>query len=306
MTVRTHELDKAELHVHLEGSIEAETMSLIAPSLSREEIAARYSFNSFEQFLKNFGWVTMHLSTPEHYGMAATALVRKLESQNVRYAEITLSAGVALRRGQDLQAIHRAVMDAAAASSVKTAWIWDAVRQWGVEAAERVVDAAIEHASQGVVAFGLGGDEANGPASQFLHVFQRARDAGLRLVCHAGEITAADSVRQALDCGAERIGHGIRAVNDVALLRRLARENIPLEISISSNVLLRAVPDLPSHPIRRIYDAGVPVVLNTDDPAMFGVTLIGEYELAARAFGFSEVEMRGLAANGFRYAFAWL
>lgn len=296
-------LEKAELHVHLEGSIEPETLAEIAPQLTLDEIRGRYRYDSFLQFLKNFGWVATHLAEPRHYAIATERLLENLERQNVRYAEITLSAGVVFRKGQDLTAIHQAVREAAASSRVEVQWIWDAVRQWGVSAAQQVAEAAAAHRNQGVVAFGLGGDEAAGPAREFQGVFAWARDHGLRLVCHAGEVTNADSIWQAIECGAERVGHGIRAVDDPTLLRYLAEKNIPLEVSISSNVCLGNVPSLAEHPVRRIFDAGVPLILNTDDPPMFGTTLMREFEIAAETFGFSEEELRSVAANGFRYAF---
>ncbi len=126
---------------------------------------------------------------------------------------------------------------------------------------------------------------------------------GLRLTAHAGETVGPYSVWGALRLGAERIGHGIRSADDPQLLRHLRDHNIPLEICISSNVATGAVRSLADHPVRRIYDAGVPIILNTDDPGVFRCTLNGEYELAARQFGFSDAELRGIAENGFRYAF---
>jgi adenosine deaminase/aminodeoxyfutalosine deaminase len=125
----------------------------------------------------------------------------------------------------------------------------------------------------------------------------------LRLVAHAGESTGPESVWAALKLGAERIGHGIAAARDAELMRQLREQDIPLEICLTSNMVTGVVKSLDEHPLRRLYDAGVPIVLNTDDPAMFGCTLAGEYRLAARQFGFSEAEMRGIAENGFRYAF---
>lgn len=299
-----HDLPKAELHLHLEGSIEPETLLELAPHLSLDEIHSRYRYSSFPEFLRNFGWVARHLATPEHYATATRRLLERLAAENVRYAEITLSAGVVFWKGLDIEPIHRAVRAAAAESPVRTFWIWDAVRQWGSEAALRVAQAAAARRGDGVIAFGLGGDEAGGPARQFSEVFRYAKDAGLHLVCHAGEVTDADSIWQALECGAERIGHGIRAIDDAALQRHLAAHDIPLEISISSNVCLGNVPTLAAHPVRRLFDAGVPIVLNTDDPPMFQTTLEREYTLAAEVFGFTESELATLARNSFRYAFS--
>jgi RimJ/RimL family protein N-acetyltransferase len=154
-----------------------------------------------------------------------------------------------------------------------------------------------------VVAFGIGGSEERGPAEWFSDVFAFARSSGLRLVAHAGESMGPESVWAALRIGAERIGHGIRSIDDPSLIAHLRDNRIPLEISITSNLVTGVVARLEDHPVRRLHDAGVPIVLNTDDPAMFGCTLVGEYQLAARSFGFTDAELRGISENGFRYRF---
>ncbi|MBL8174126.1 MAG: adenosine deaminase [Bryobacterales bacterium] len=296
-------LEKAELHVHLEGSIEPGTLLEIAPSLSREEVMARYEYATFGEFLKNFGWVARHLSEPEHYAIATRRLLERMEEQNVRYAEITLSAGVIRWKGQDAGAVHQAVREAAKGSAVRVQWIWDAVRQWGVERAWEAMELAAARGGDGVIAFGWGGDAANGPAREFAGVLGEARARGLRLVCHAGEVTNAASVWEALEIGAERIGHGIRAVEDGGLVRELVERGVPLEVCVSSNVRTGAVGSMAEHPLRKLFDAGVAVVLNSDDPPMFHTTLGREYEIAAEEFGFDEEELAELAENGFRYAF---
>jgi len=153
---------------------------------------------------------------------------------------------------------------------------------------------------QGVIAYGIGGDEVRGPAEWFRDVFAFARDGGLRLVCHAGETAGPESVAAALDIGAERIGHGIAAANDPALMARLREANVPLEVCISSNVCTGAVASLEAHPVRTLYDAGVPITIHTDDPAFFRTSLEQEYEIAEQVFGLPVEEM---AANSFRYAF---
>ncbi len=168
----------------------------------------------------------------------------------------------------------------------------------------QVAQWAAERVDQGVVALGIGGSEERGPAEWFTEAYAFAKSAGLRLVAHAGESTGPQSIWDALKLGAERIGHGIAAVQDADLMRHLRENDIPLEICITSNLVTGVVKRLADHPVRRIYDAGVPIVLNTDDPAMFRCTLVGEYRLAASAFGFSEAELREIAENGFKYRFA--
>ena len=293
-------LPKAELHLHLEGSIEADTLAEIDGSVTREEFEGRTRCGSFEQFLQGYIWLTKRLEEPRHYAIATRRLLERLEEQNVRYAEITLSAGVVLWKQQDLAAVYDAIWQESQRSPVKTFWILDAVRHFGVEAAAPVVDFAITRRTEGVVAFGIGGDEARGPAAWFRDLFQRARDGGLHLVCHAGETCGPESIWAALEIGAERIGHGTSAVEDPALLRRLRERNVPLEVCISSNVCTGLVRSAREHPVRGAYDAGVPVTLNTDDPAFFRTSLSQEYEIAS-TLGLPAEE---LAVNSFRYAFA--
>jgi adenosine deaminase/aminodeoxyfutalosine deaminase len=203
-----------------------------------------------------------------------------------------------------LVAVFDALAAEAARSPVPIRWIFDAVRQWGPEAAAPVFDFAAQHVGDGVVAIGLGGFEDQGPALWFRDLYAQARDRGLRLTCHAGETTGPQSIWDALEIGAERIGHGIRAMEDPRLVEHLRARNIPLEVCITSNVRTGAVASLADHPVRRLHDAGVPIVLNTDDPALFECTLAGEFAAARREFGFTEAEVLELARNSQLYAFA--
>jgi adenosine deaminase/aminodeoxyfutalosine deaminase len=297
-------VEKAELHVHLEGSVEPETLVEMHPSLTSEEILERYRCSDFAGFLEAYKWVTRKLERPEHFAMAARHLLNRLHSQKVSYVEITLSAGVLLSRRLDPGPIlHALEEESAAQPAIEVHWILDAVRHFGVEPAMRVAELTAAHAGPGVIAFGLGGDEARDPAEGFHEVFRFAQQAGLRLVAHAGETTGPATIWRMLENGAERIGHGIRAIDDRALVRHLADHGIPLEICVSSNVITGAVASLTDHPVRRLYDSGVPIVLNTDDPAIFRTDLNREFAMVAAEFHFSEREMREIAANGFRYAF---
>jgi len=293
-------MKKAELHVHLEGSIATETLMAIDPSLIREEIEGNLKCTSFAEFLQGYIWVNKKLEKPEHYALATRHLLDSLAGQEVTYAEVTLSAGVVLWKQQDLAAVYEAVWRESQRSAVRTFWILDAIRQFGPEKGMDVAKFAVSRRKDGVVAYGIGGDEVRGPAHWFGDVFAYARDGGLRLVCHAGETAGPESVWGALAIGAERIGHGIAAAKDPKLMAQLRADNIPLEVCISSNVATGAVASLEDHPVRALYDAGVPITIHTDDPAFFGTTLAREYELAEKTFGIPACEM---AANSFRYAF---
>jgi adenosine deaminase/aminodeoxyfutalosine deaminase len=268
-----------------------------------DEIRAQYRYSDFQGFLRSFKWVNEFLDGPGAYALATRRLLERLENQNVRYAEVILSAGVILWMNRDLAVIYDAVRRESLRSKVEVRWLFDGVRQFGVESVRRVAELAAERVRDGVAGIGIGGDEARGPAGLFADVYRWAASRGLRLTAHAGETGGAASVRAALAIGAERIGHGIQSVDDPALLHELRDRRIPLEVCISSNAATGAVASLDAHPVRRLFDAGVPIVLNTDDPAMFHTTLNREYEIAVERFGFSEAELREVAANAFRYAF---
>lgn len=297
-------LEKAELHLHLEGAAAPETLCEIVPGLTAEEARARSRFANFGEFLQAFKWVHTCLRRPEHFALVLRRLMERLEAEGVRYAEINVSAGVILWRGLPLDEFFPALAEEAERGRLPVRFIFDAVRQFGVDHVQATAEAAVRWRRRGVAGFGIGGDEARGPARLYREAFEYARAHGLAALPHGGETTGPESVWEALECGARRIGHGIRAVEDGALLEELRRRDVALEICITSNVRTGAVRRLEEHPVRRLFEAGVPVVLNTDDPAMFETTLAREYELARDVFGFSDEELRQVARNSFRYALA--
>jgi aminodeoxyfutalosine deaminase len=294
----------AELHLHLEGSIDPQTLREIDPALTLEEIARETSYADFAGFIRAYVWVNRKLKSPQHYAIIARRLFESLDAQGIAYAEITVSAGVVLWKQQDLASVFDALAREAARARSTIRWILDATRQWGADAARPVFDFAAEHQGDGVVAIGIGGIEAEGPALWFRDVYARARDRGLRLTAHAGETTGPESVWDAIEIGAERIGHGIRSIQDPLLVAYLRDHDIPVEICITSNLRTGAVPSLEEHPVKRLFDAGVPILLSTDDPALFECTLQGEYALAQRQFGFTPEQLAAISENARRYAFA--
>jgi adenosine deaminase/aminodeoxyfutalosine deaminase len=230
--------------------------------------------------------------------MATTRLIEGLANQNVKYAEIIFAAGVVLWKKQPLEPIFEAAASAARAAQevlgVRVQWIFDAIRHFGVEHTREVLHWAERFRPLGVVALGIGGDEARGPAELFIDVFKEAREMSLHVVAHAGEVCGPESVRQSVEAlGAERIGHGLTAARDPAVLALLRDRRIPLEVCLTSNVATGVLGRIEDHPLPQFLD----------DPAMFGTDLVNEYLLAARTFGLTREQILQLGQNAIRAAF---
>ncbi|HEV2491903.1 MAG TPA: adenosine deaminase [Terriglobia bacterium] len=311
-------LPKVELHLHLEGSIRPETLEELAATKSwlkqrvGDWVSAReresYSYGSFEKFLAAFVLVTLLLEAPEDYALATTRLIEWLAAQQVKYAEVTLSAGVILWKKQPLDAVFEAIAQAAAEAGrrcgVRVQWIFDAVRQFGADPALAVLEWASRFRLQGVIAFGIGGDEIRGPAALFTDVYRRARGLGLHVTAHAGEAAGPESIRDAVELlGAERIGHGLTILRDPSVVELVRARAIPLEVCPTSNVATGLIADFQEHPLPKFLEAGLTVTINSDDPAMFGTSLERELELAARTFGLSSQQIVELSENAIQAAF---
>ncbi len=311
-------LPKAELHLHLEGSIQPATVCALTAQhnilLTEDEVRARYTYRDFTGFIDAFKWVTSFLREPRDYGLIARDLCDHLLAQGVVYAEVTLSIGVMLLRKQKPEANFEAILRAAEPfekNGLRVNWIFDAARQFGPEAAMEVVDAAKRCQSQKIVAFGIGGDEMSIATKEFRPVYEQAKKNGLHLLMHAGEVGGPEKIREAIELlDVERVGHGIAAARDPALMDSLADRRIPLEICPQSNIRTGALAKqlrltearIEDHPLPQLWRHGIPIVLSTDDPAMFHTTLRGEYENAAK-MGLSETELARLAGLSFEHAF---
>lgn len=311
-------LPKAEIHLHLEGSIRPQTAVELAArhevEISAEAVAARYHYSNFAGFIEAFKWVTSFLREPDDYRLIVQRLAEELIRQNVVYAEITISTGVMLRRMQNVAANFEAIVETANSvplRRLRTAFIFDAARQFGAESAMEVARWAGKLQKSGVIAFGMGGDELAFPAANFRPAFDYARSEGLRIVCHAGEIGGPESVRDAVEIlGAERIGHGIAVMHDAALAESFANRKVTLENCLTSNLCTGALAQqtgkvdatLADHPLANFLERGLAVTLSTDDPAMFGTDLLTEYAKAA-SVGLSKEQLLSLAENSFSAAF---
>jgi aminodeoxyfutalosine deaminase len=311
-------LPKAELHLHLEGSIRPETAVELAGrhgvKLTPEEVVGRYNYSNFAGFIEAFKWVTSFLRDPEDYAVITRKLAEDLVRQNVVYAEITISVGVMLRRMQNVEANFTAIREASESvlfRRLRTNWIFDAARQFGPEAASEVARTAAKLSRSGVIGFGMGGDELAFPTVNFHPAFDLARNEGLRIVCHAGEVGGPESVKEAVDIlGAERIGHGIAVMHDPALATSLANRKVVLENCLSSNLRTGALAkqtgkpavSVADHPLAKLIAQGSLVTVSTDDPAMFHTDLLTEYSHAA-SLGLSREQLLQLAEQSFSAAF---
>jgi len=309
-------LPKAELHLHMEGSMEPTTVVQLAAryddSIEAAEVAARYATPDFSAFIQAYLWATSYLRGPQDYALVARHLAEQLLEQNVVYAEVTLSIGVMLLRKQDVSANFRAIREATTPfePGLRMQWIFDTVRQFGPEPAWEVARCAVEMIGNGVVAYGIGGDELSIPAAQFRRVYDFVASKGLHRLAHAGEIGGSEEIWGAIEhMGAERIGHGIAAFRDRRLMDFLSEHVIPLEVCPTSNIRTGALArqlgtsqaTLREHPLPALLRAGVPLCLSTDDPAMFETTLRGEYA-ALVGMGLTTAEIVRVAEGGFSAA----
>ena len=318
LPARIVSLPKAELHLHLEGSVRPATLCTLAArhgvAVTEEEVRQRYAYKTFWHFLETFKWVTAFLREAQDYALIAADLGEQLLAEGVVYAEITISAGVMLWRRQTPEANFEAILRATEdleSRGLRLNWIFDAVRQFGADQAMQVLHAARRCASPAIVAFGIGGDERSVSTEEFQPVYDRAAHLGFHRLMHAGEMGGPASIREAVELlGTERIGHGIAAMHDPALMDFLAERRVALEICPQSNLhtgalalqLGRSDARIEEHPLPRLFRHGIPIVLSTDDPAMFGTTLLGEYRHAL-AMGLTENELAQLVGMAFDYSF---
>lgn len=299
-----------ELHVHLVGSASVPTVLRLARRHGAgpvphdpDALAGFYAFRDFPHFIEVYQQVNALVTTPADVVDLVVGLAGDHAAAGVRYAEVTVTPLSHLATGLHPTALADALTEgrdrARAEHGVELNWVFDVAGELGVDAAWATVRWVRAHRPPGTLGFGLGGPEVGVPRSAFAAPFAAARDAGLRSLPHAGETTGPESIWSALyDLHAERIGHGIRAVEDPRLLDHLAEHRIPLEVCPTSNLRTGVVRSPEEHPLARLVAAGVPVTLATDDPGMFGCDLAGEYRLAHDRLGVGVQELAGIARTG--------
>jgi adenosine deaminase len=307
-------LPKTELHLHLEGAIpERVFLSLIHKYGDADQVPdavaleERLQYRDFAHFLASWIWMTGYLREAEDFTRVARAVAARLAAQGVRYAEVFYSPSLFLRHGLTVQGITTAVragFDSAEASP-RIRLILDLSRNEGPELGLMCVEQAAEVATEAdVVGLGLGGPELEFPPEPYAGVYRRAAQLGLHRVAHAGEAAGPESVWGALRAlGAERIGHGVRSIEDPELVTHLCEQQIPLEVCPTSNLRTGVVASIDQHPIRRLFDAGVRITLSSDDPTFFGADILDEYRLLREVLEFSDRELLQIARTGFESAF---
>jgi aminodeoxyfutalosine deaminase len=309
-------LPKVELHVHHVGSA---LPRIVAELAARHEgrspvpadpaaLADYFAFRDFAHFVEIYLSVVDLIRDEEDVRILTYEVARELARQQVRYAELTITPFSHVHRGIAAPAFCEAIEDARkraeAELGILLRWCFDIPGEAGLRAAEETLRIALDERPDGLISFGLGGPEIGVSRPQFKPYFDQARAAGLRSVPHAGETTGPQTIWDALrDLGAERIGHGISAVEDPLLLAHLAEHQTGMEVCPTSNLRTRAVPSLAEHPLAAMVEAGLLVTVNSDDPPMFGTTLNNEYAVAADLLGCGRDGLVALAKNAVTASF---
>ena len=298
-------LPKVQLHCHLEGTVRPATLVELARAADLDVPADCYAFSTFAEFLRAFQTVCKALNSPAAFERIAREYALDAHAQGVRYAELFVSPSVwsFFHPSIDETECMRAIRSGLQHDAIEVALICDVTRNFGAESAMRTVKRTSGWRQYGAIGIGLGGDELRFPAALFAEAFALARREGLRVVAHAGEVDGAGSVRDAVELlGAERIGHGIRALEDPAVVELLVERRIPIEVCPTSNRRTGACPPEQVHPLSELDAAGLLVTIDADDPALFGCTLLDEYALIDATLG-RDVLLR-LARNGIEASFA--
>ncbi len=317
---RIKNLPKVELHRHLEGCISAELLLEIArdynvklASYDLEELRSLVQIKghvgSLQEFLEKFFWIGMAFPTLEAIERVSYYVCRDCARDNIRVLELRFSPvfmTLETPHGWDelLHAVLKGARRAEIEFDIDVGFIVGISRSNGLKLALRAVDTAADYTGLGVVGIDLFGDEAAFPPELFITAFKVAQENGLNVTVHAGEGGGETNIRVAIEAlGAQRIGHGIRIINDEEMMAWVRERGVPLEICLTSNVQTKTVPDLASHPVRRLYDYGIRISLNTDDPAICDTTFTNELLLAMEHFNFTLDEIKGLMISALDQSF---
>jgi adenosine deaminase len=307
------DVPKAELHVHLEGTAPPDLIRRLAERNGLEvpegTFAApdRFAYRDFLDFLETYDKAASVIRTAEDYRDITYEYLVRCAGEGAIYVELTASPDharlVGLTDEQHVDGIARGIDDARRDTGIEARILISCVRNFGVEPALRVARYAAERPHPYVVGFSMAGDEENYPPAAYADAFEIAAEAGLGCSVHAGEWAGPESVRGALELPVSRIGHGVRAIEDPALVEDLAERGTFLECCPTSNVVLGIYPSYEEHPLPRLREAGVRVTLGSDDPPYFGASIGGEYEVCSRHYGYGEEALRDITRTAIEAAF---
>ena len=307
-------MPKAELHMHIEGSFEPELMFEIAarndiplPHKTVDAVRDAYKFNNLQEFLDIYYQGASALRTEQDFYDLTYAYMKRARAQNVLHVELFFDPQTHTARGVPfsvvIEGIHRALLDGEATLGITSGLILCFLRHLDQDDALATLNAALDYKDR-IIGIGLDSTERGNPPTKFRDAFRRARDAGFRLVCHAGEEGPADYVRQAVDeLGVDRIDHGNRSMDDPALVARLAVMGMPLTVCPLSNLKLCGVKRMEDHPLKAMMDSGLMVTVNSDDPAYFDGYVNENYTAVASALGLDQDDVVQLARNSFEASF---
>ena len=319
------EMPKAEIHIHLEGSIQPQTVLTLAernnmldtlPSHDVEGLAKWFTFKDFKHFIKVYLTIQDLLRTPDDFSLIVYECGADMAAQNIRYREVTVTPHThieyldkGLKMGDIMDGLEDGRRRAKEDFGVEIRWVFDIARnlcfpngggKYDPRPAQQTLKYAVAGRKRGVVGLGLGGHEVGAPPEHFAPAFKKAKRAGLLSVPHAGETVGPESVWGSVnDLKADRIGHGVRAIEDPALLEVLINRQIPLEINPSSNICLHVYPSMEAHPFRKLDEMGILVTVNSDDPPLFNTNLSEEYNHLAQTFGYGKSDLARIARNAF-------
>lgn len=325
-------MPKAEVHIHLEGAIAPATVLELARRHNRLDLLPAqdvpgvqrwFTFTGFPHFVKIYMTIQQLLRTPEDFALIVARCGDDMAAQNIRYRELTVTTFTHTHLQREKGVTFDDIMEGLEAGrrqakaehgdKVEMRWVFDVPRNASFRVPDSVrydpdpANVTLAHAlagrDRGVVGFGLGGYEPGAPPQPFAHAFMEAKEAGLLSVPHAGETMGAPSIWGAIHAlGADRIGHGVRAMEDPLLLAYLLEHRIPLEINPTSNLRLHIYPHADQHPFALLDHMGLLVTVNSDDPPLFNTTLCGEYEFLAQEFDYDRPNLRRIARNAFTVA----
>ena len=309
----THQIPKAEIHVHLEATITPDLCRKFAlrnnVNLSNDIFGNKYAYewSDFYDFIKKYDVVTSVIHTPEDYRELTYAYLKDCASKNVIYVEAMVSSTHAKEKGMTyhsfLEGVHEASQEAEKDFGIVSRFIMNGIRHLGPESVQSTAEEVLNNPHPNLVGFGLAGDELHFPPKLFVNTFDMLKEAKFPITVHAGEWDGPENIRNAISLlHPTRLGHGVRSIEDPNLVKEIIDKDIVLETCPTSNIATKIYENYKSHPVKTLFDQGVKVTVNSDDPPFFNATIQGEYKVM-EDLGLNEKELTSLTHNAIKYSF---